>query len=288
MTVPVILEAVSNGFAIAAKWQIRSYIKHKIEEGTWGEESELVSVNIRVGGKPIKAYASWTTIECLFLDLVHPKDALLDLRIPENIKRSSQNRSRVIEHCLISPSDLVAGADESCLPLPLAIADISDSLLKWKTASQLTADLVSNAVLVEGIIFESIGNEIIQALDSFMSKFACEWFRSINDDAKEFTAFSQKQEKEKKIQKRLATRLKGRMEVSTPSGDIDILTENEVIEVKGCQKWKNAVGQVIAYQQYFPDKRKRIHLFDSEKMNSSTKATIETVCANLDICVTYD
>lgn len=51
---------------------------------------------------------------------------------------------------------------------------------------------------------------------------------------------------------RLAKQLKGRIEVPTEAGRIDILTDTEVIEVKRSNKWKDAIGQVKSYGYYYP------------------------------------
>ena len=59
----------------------------------------------------------------------------------------------------------------------------------------------------------------------------------------------------------LASKLNGQVEVSTPVGSIDILTSSEVIEVKKVNLWKTALGQVLAYSNYYPEHNKRIHLF---------------------------
>lgn len=58
----------------------------------------------------------------------------------------------------------------------------------------------------------------------------------------------------------LAQSLNGKTEISTPVGRIDVLTDTELIEVKNSKDWKSALGQVMAYSVYHPDKTKRIHL----------------------------
>ncbi len=62
-------------------------------------------------------------------------------------------------------------------------------------------------------------------------------------------------------QSRLAQKLGGQTEVSTPDGRIDILTWNEVIEVKTVKQWKQAMGQVLIYGHHYPFHRKRVHLY---------------------------
>ena len=52
------------------------------------------------------------------------------------------------------------------------------------------------------------------------------------------------------------------LEVPTPFGRIDILTDDSIIEIKSYCRWKDAVGQVQAYGYFYPGKKMRIHLFD--------------------------
>jgi hypothetical protein len=66
---------------------------------------------------------------------------------------------------------------------------------------------------------------------------------------------------EKSVQFALAKKLNGKTEVETPSGRIDVLTPTELIEVKKIKDWKEALGQVIVYGDYYPSHQKRIHLY---------------------------
>ena len=63
----------------------------------------------------------------------------------------------------------------------------------------------------------------------------------------------------------MATQLGGRKEVKTPAGRIDVLTNDEVIEVKRLERWRDGLGQIISYGSYFPGRKKRLHLLLSEK-----------------------
>lgn len=84
----------------------------------------------------------------------------------------------------------------------------------------------------------------------------------------------------------LATQLNGKREVSTLAGNIDILTESEIIEVKSVQMWKHALGQVLVYGKYYPSHQKRIHLY-GETQESFLKM-IESHCRPLKIVVTWE
>ena len=67
--------------------------------------------------------------------------------------------------------------------------------------------------------------------------------------------------REKHIQVQLAKELGGQMEVETPVGYIDILTPTKIIEVKEISKWKHALGQILSYATYYPNREKCIYLF---------------------------
>ena len=92
---------------------------------------------------------------------------------------------------------------------------------------------------------------------------------------------------EKSVQKRLAKTLGNvKFEVPTLAGNIDILTERELIEVKSVKSWKCAVGQVLIYGQSYPSHQKRIHLFG--EASRDFLSMIRTYCAPLDIDVTWE
>lgn len=62
-------------------------------------------------------------------------------------------------------------------------------------------------------------------------------------------------------QDRLAKELNGRKEVFTEAGVIDLLTSEEIIEIKGVKQWKAGIGQLMVYGEYYRSHRKRLHLF---------------------------
>ncbi|MDM8566676.1 KilA-N domain-containing protein [Candidatus Halobeggiatoa sp. HSG11] len=69
----------------------------------------------------------------------------------------------------------------------------------------------------------------------------------------------------KKLQKIYGTEVK--TEIAIETGFLDILTPKELIEVKNSKDWKAAVGQILIYGLSFPDRKKRIHLFDKKIEN---------------------
>ena len=57
-----------------------------------------------------------------------------------------------------------------------------------------------------------------------------------------------------------------KVEVKTQYGFADVVTSNEVIEVKAIEEWKQGIGQVNVYHNEFPNLKKRLHLFGSANM----------------------
>lgn len=88
---------------------------------------------------------------------------------------------------------------------------------------------------------------------------------------------------EKQVQKWLAELVNGEMEVKTDAGNIDILTSTEIIETKLAHDWKSAIGQLIAYQSFYPNHTKHMYLIG----NSKNKDIINKVCATSNIKVTF-
>lgn len=89
--------------------------------------------------------------------------------------------------------------------------------------------------------------------------------------------------KEKVIQLRLHQELGGEIEVETAVGFIDLLTKDEIIEIKEGRNWKHAVGQILMYGIEYPSHNKRIHLFDMEK-----SAIVEDHCKFYNVSVSYE
>jgi hypothetical protein len=87
------------------------------------------------------------------------------------------------------------------------------------------------------------------------------------------------------IQLRMHEELGGKMEAFTVVGRIDLVTDTEVIEIKQIAQWKDALGEVIAKGQCFPQHHKRIHLFgESDKLLEK----IVAACSVLEILVTFE
>ena len=70
--------------------------------------------------------------------------------------------------------------------------------------------------------------------------------------------------KEYLIKLELARELGGEIEVDTEVGDIDVVTHDSIIEIKKFKQWKHALGQILAYGETMPHKKKVVYLFDYE------------------------
>jgi hypothetical protein len=80
--------------------------------------------------------------------------------------------------------------------------------------------------------------------------------------------------REAEIRDSIAETLNGQIEVKTPVGRIDILTDTLLIEVKRACHWKHALGQVIAYGMHYPDHKQVIWLFDYNTRNIVMESTL--------------
>jgi hypothetical protein len=85
---------------------------------------------------------------------------------------------------------------------------------------------------------------------------------------------------------KLKKELGGETEVPTPAGLIDLLTSEQLIEVKEVKGWKCAIGQVETYGDYYPSHQKRIHLFGP--CHESFYAIIEFHCTKRKIILTWE
>ena len=86
------------------------------------------------------------------------------------------------------------------------------------------------------------------------------------------------------IQEDLAERLGGIREFKCPAGLIDVFCPSQklIVEVKGFQRWMEGVGQLVSYGKYFPDYRKRLHLFQTP---ATPGCCLEKVLVAHDVCL---
>ena len=114
---------------------------------------------------------------------------------------------------------------------------------------------------------------------------------SIDNELEYFEALSDldtysSNNKEKMIQDNLKKKLRGKIEVKTPVGKIDLLTNDTLIEIKTYTNWKCALGQLIAYGTFYPNRRKQMCLFD---VGDNEITYIKKICKRNDIeLVIYD
>jgi hypothetical protein len=65
---------------------------------------------------------------------------------------------------------------------------------------------------------------------------------------------------------------------------IDILTDEEIIEVKSFHRRVMAIGQIIYYGKFYPSRQKKIHLFDHFGKKDKY---FQNICNELEITVSY-
>lgn len=76
-------------------------------------------------------------------------------------------------------------------------------------------------------------------------------------------------------------------EYKVKSGRIDLVTGEELIEIKDMDQWTRALGQILSYKHYLPNKKPRLHLFYEDVSLENKKAMIEEVCCSYGVRVTY-
>jgi hypothetical protein len=88
---------------------------------------------------------------------------------------------------------------------------------------------------------------------------------------------------EKIVRDRIANEENGETEVKCGSGYIDVVTNEEIIEVKKAENWKYAIGQILAYHEEYQEKTMRIHIFDGTLTDY-----VKNICSRNNIRVTHD
>jgi DUF917 family protein len=83
-----------------------------------------------------------------------------------------------------------------------------------------------------------------------------------------------------------------RREVRSEHGRVDLMTKDEVVEVKHWKDWKHALGQVKIYGKDWRGKKMRIHLFGFGRPNDFRliykKRMIEKMCQEEDVSVSWE
>lgn len=77
-----------------------------------------------------------------------------------------------------------------------------------------------------------------------------------------------------------------RTEIACSSGFVDVVTPDEIIEVKRAQLWKGGLGQVLVYSKDFPGLKPRLHLFGPRSYEHFALA--HTACDMFGVSVTTE
>jgi hypothetical protein len=104
-----------------------------------------------------------------------------------------------------------------------------------------------------------------------------EWISSLKN-----LKISKSFQKEKEIQLKYQKELNAQIEIKSNFGYIDLLNETDIIEIKIANKWKSALGQILAYADDYPNHKKWIYLFDGE-----FDINVVCFCSKFDISVKY-
>lgn len=91
---------------------------------------------------------------------------------------------------------------------------------------------------------------------------------------------------EKRVADALQAQEGGRREVQCSLGRVDLVTGNEIVEVKTITSWKHALGQVLAYRSCFDNYGARIHLFSQGDGQIVDVTAIYRLCEPLGVRVT--
>lgn len=150
---------------------------------------------------------------------------------------------------------------------------------------------ISDKLDIKGLNTKSKKQEIIDKINEFL-RTKNEEKQKILKESKSKESKNHKKEinkiipnkvNQREIQLKLQNELDGEIEVETEYGFIDLLTEDEIIEIKVKTNWKNALGNILIYSLKYPKHNKRIHLFYGEP-----DEIINNACKIYDIKVTYE
>lgn len=93
------------------------------------------------------------------------------------------------------------------------------------------------------------------------------------------------QEWERNLQLNYQSRLGGKIEVTTPVGRVDLVTDDSLFEFKNWKGFKEALGQVLCYKRYIKVKNYCIVLFNCPEnfKNNTLYAEMLSICENYNI-----
>lgn len=93
---------------------------------------------------------------------------------------------------------------------------------------------------------------------------------------------------ESTVRDRLCAKMNGTIEVPGLYGPIDIVTDEQVIEVKHVSMFTRALGQILGHSMTFPEKSKRLHLFGSDEELRRYLEMAKTLCDKYDVTITSE
>ena len=146
--------------------------------------------------------------------------------------------------------------------------------------------------IVEGIISRNTGDLKVKTIsfDDFkiLLNYSCEKKKEKALILKGIKSNKKRKirQTESEIRDTLKNIIGGETEVKTLAGKIDLLTNDEIIELKSIKSWKSALGQILVYGDYYPNHQKRIHLF-GETQKSYLDMVIKH-CKKRNVIVTYE
>lgn len=104
--------------------------------------------------------------------------------------------------------------------------------------------------------------------------------------AKTESMVKKRQQPELAIQKRLEKQYGAGHKV-VPIGVIDVLTKDELIEIKNWDDWMKGFAQCILYGRYYPNHMKHLRFF-GEPPSVEKELIIRTICAEYGIKITQE
>lgn len=169
---------------------------------------------------------------------------------------------------------------------------VCQSRFKRKTsgASKVKTISLRDFVILASLIYRKRQNPETQEILSLAQDTLSEWGGLSGLTTKILLSSKpiqiKRQRVEAAIEKAFVEYSGGQPQVVCPAGKIDVLTHDEVIEIKEVTQWKAALGQVLAYSAFYPNHGARLHLFGPS--SAQTKKLIESVCTGQGVTVTWD
>lgn len=80
----------------------------------------------------------------------------------------------------------------------------------------------------------------------------------------------------------------GQVEVDGVHGPIDIVSQEQVVEVKHAPMYTRALGHVLGHVMSFPDRDMRIHLFGTREELIEYQPNAEELCGMFGVILTAE